>query len=119
MTNEDWDYCDECKREFEDAFDFVDHFLKENEEFDPYLILPNGYRLMVGSLLRYMFEHAEQPEEIRYFTQSIFATLFAADSGLEVFQEAVEDLIVESEMLKFDLSLKSLLEKDDNEEGGE
>ena len=119
MTEEEWTYCNECKEPFDDAFDFVDHFLKEDEDFDPYLILPNGYRLMVGSLLRYMYENADQPENIKHFTQSIYVTLFGADSGLDVFEEAREDLIVETEMNNFDSSLKSLLEKEDDGEGGE
>jgi hypothetical protein len=37
--------CDECGEHFEDAFELVDHNTPEDEdEFNPSLILPNGYR---------------------------------------------------------------------------
>jgi hypothetical protein len=42
--------CPVCGEHFEDIFEATDHLLEENEdEFDPKLILPGGYTLMVGS----------------------------------------------------------------------
>ena len=45
-------YCNECDTEFEDSFQLVDHVLEDDEEFDPFLLLPNGVKLLFGSFLR-------------------------------------------------------------------
>ena len=114
--------CEECKRTFLDGFEFVDHYLDEDEdEFDPSLILPNGYRLQIGSVLRFFFDNAEEPEQIRQIAQSTYVTLFAAEQNeLEAVADMIEDMVVQSEMLRFDESLDSLLkEQKPNEEGGE
>jgi hypothetical protein len=115
-------YCDGCGEHFDNSFEYVDHFIEESEdeEFDPVLVLPNGVRLMIGSLLRFIFEHADNPYEIRQITQSTYVTLFAAEVGSEYFDDMVEDLIVSNEMLEFDDSLKQLLEgkKPNDDESG-
>lgn len=115
-------FCEECKQHFETAFDMVDHHIPEDkDEFDPAIILPNGYRLMVGSLLRFFYEYADNPEQIRQITQSTYVTLFAAEHDSDVLEDMIEDVVVDSEMLRFEDSLKSLLEGKFNEpeEGGE
>jgi len=112
--------CNECKQEFDDSFQLVDHLLEDDEEFDPYLLLPNGFRLMLGSLLRFMYEHAENPEQIKLITQSTYVTLFASENGYDLVDELVEDMIVKTELENFDESLARLLEKDKpNEQSGE
>ena len=114
--------CEECKRTFPDGFEFVDHYLDDDDdEFDPALILPNGYRLQIGSLLRFFFNNVDEPEQIRKIAQSTYVTLFAAEQDeLEVVADMIEDMVVQSEMLRFDESLDLLLkEQRPNEEGGE
>jgi len=117
---EEWEYCEECKRGFNDAFEFVDHFFEgSDEEFDPALILPNGFKLMIGSLLRFINGKANDEESIRHITQSVYVTLFAADSDLDIVAEFVENMVVKTEMDKFDLSLRKLLEKEKKDGKGE
>lgn len=112
-------YCEECKEYFESAFDLVDHYIPEEEdEFDPALILPNGYRLMIGSLLRFFYYYAEEPEQIRQISQSTYVTLFAAEHNLDTLEGMIEDVVVDSEMLRFDDTLKALLEGKLNDEEG-
>ena len=114
-------YCDGCGIQFENAFEMVDHHLEDDDEFDPAIVLPNGVKLLVGSLLRFIYEHAEQPEQIRQITQSTYVTLYAAESGSEVLDELIEEVVVGSEMLKFESSLKKLLEEstpNDTDESG-
>ena len=114
MDEETYDYCDGCGESFDNAFEYVDHFIEEeDEEFNPSIVLPNGVKLMVGSLLRFIFEHADKPDEIRQITQSTYVTLFAAESGSDALEEIIEDVVVENEMLRFDDSLNRLL----NEKG--
>lgn len=114
-------YCDGCGIHFDNAFEMVDHHLEDDDEFDPCIVLPNGIKLMVGSLLRFLFEHAEYPEQIRQITQSTYVTLYAAESDSEMLDELIEEVVVGSEMLKFDSSLKKLLEENkpnETDEGG-
>jgi len=102
--------CPECGEEFNNVFEATDHLLEEDEEFDPALILPNGYRLMIGSLLRCLYGHANNPALIEDVVQSTYATLFAAESKPEVLGSVIEDIIVGSSMNGLDDELKKLLE---------
>lgn len=114
-------FCEECQQHFEDAFEYIDHYFEDGgEDFDPRLVLPNGFKLMVGSLLRFMYYNADDPEQIRQIAQSTYVTLFAAEVEHTHLEDLIEDMVVQSEMMRFDLSLKELLEKekpDDNENG--
>jgi len=119
MDEDIGNYCDSCGESFDNAFDYVDHFVEEDdEEFDPSIVLPNGVKLMVGSLLRFLYERADKPEEIRQISQSTYVTLFAAEAGFPGLEEMIEDVVVQNEMLRFDDSLNNLLNEkgpDDNE----
>jgi hypothetical protein len=110
---DDWDInktpnCPDCHMEFDDMFEAINHFLEDDEDFDPALILPGNYRLMIGSLLRSLFEHRNEPEFISDIVQSTYATLFMAEVNPELVGGTVEDIIVDSEMENFDAQLKNL-----------
>ncbi len=111
-------YCHECETQFENSFELIDHTLDDDEEFDPYYLLPNGFRLLLGSLLRFMYNHSEEPEQIKLITQSTYVTLFAAEMGFDMIDELVEDMVVKSAMQDLDASIEKLLTKDTDEEGG-
>jgi len=102
--------CPQCGEKFENVFQAVDHLLEDDEEFDPALILPNGYRLMVGSLLKCMYKHANEPEVIEKITQDTFMTLFMAETEPDVIVDVIEDMIVGTSMAGIDDELKRLLE---------
>jgi len=104
------DECPECNVKFNNVFEATDHLLEEDEEFDPALILPNGYRLMIGSLLRCMYRYAEQPEQIKKIAQDTYMTLFVAETDPDIVMETIEDMIVESSVMGLDDELKKLLE---------
>lgn len=110
---ESWDirqnpYCPDCGIKFKDMFDAVLHFLEDDEEFDPALLLPGGYRLMIGSLLESLYDNRFDPEFISEVTQSTYATLFMAETNPDLVHETIEDIIVETEMEDFDVQLKKL-----------
>ena len=111
-------YCNECDTYFDDSFQLIDHVLEDDEEFDPYYLLPNGFKLHLGSLLRFFFAHADNPEQIKMMTQSTYVTLFAAENGYDLMNELVEDMVVKSAMQDLDQNLEKLLSKDTDEEGG-
>jgi hypothetical protein len=102
--------CPECGERFENVFEATDHLLEDDEEFDPALVLPNGARLMIGSLLRCLFKYANKPEQIKSITQSTYMTLFTAETQPEAIKDIVEEMIVESQMLEIDDEIKNLLE---------
>jgi len=102
--------CPECGERFENVFEATDHLLEDDEEFDPALVLPNGARLMIGSLLRCLFKYANKPEQIKSITQSTYMTLFTAETQPEAIKDIVEEMIVESQMMEIDDEIKKLLE---------
>lgn len=113
-------YCNDCNETFENSFQLIDHTLEEDDEFDPYYLLPNGYKLLLGSLLRFMYNNANEPEQIKLITQSTYVTLFASENGYDLVDELVEDMIVKSALQNFDEDLEALLKKDTtDEEDGE
>ena len=102
--------CPECGEQFDNVFDATDHLLEEDEEFDPALILPNGYRLMIGSLLRCFYRYADEPEKIKNVAQDTYMTLFTVEMEPSTVAEVIEDMIVGSSMAEIDDELKQLLE---------
>ena len=114
--------CPLCGEHFEDIFEATDHLLEEGDlEFDPKLILPNGYTLMVGSLLRCLFANANNPKEIKAITQSTYATLYAAETNPGEMKSIIEDMIIRDTMRGIDKELIQLLEEEKpiDEESGE
>ena len=111
-------YCHECDVQFDNSFELIDHTLDDDEEFNPYYLLPNGFKLLLGSLLRFIYNHADEPEQIELITQSTYVTLFAAEMGSDMIDELVEDMVVKSAMQNIDEVLRDLLSKDTDEEGG-
>jgi hypothetical protein len=103
--------CPECGEHFENVFQATDHLLEDNEEFDPALVLPNGARLMIGSLLRCLYKYANKPDQIKTITQSTYMTLFTAETQPEAIKDIVEEMIIESQMMEIDNELKQLLEE--------
>ncbi len=102
--------CPDCGQHFENVFEATDHLLEDDEEFDPALVLPNGARLMIGSLLRCLYRYANKPEQIKNITQSTYMTLFTAETQPETIRDIVEEMIIESQMTDIDDELKQLLE---------
>jgi hypothetical protein len=115
--------CPICGTEFDDIFEATDHLIEDEdgEEFDPVLILPNGYRLMIGSLLRCLYSYANDPEQIEAITQSTYATLYAAETNPKEMRSFIEDMVIREQMHGFDKELSTLLddEKPTNDESGE
>ena len=100
--------CPECGQKFNDAFEAVEHMLEDDDEFNPALILPGGYSLMVGSMLRSIYDNRNDPALIAEITQSAYVTLFTAETNPEIIGETVEDIIVESVMEDFDGEVRKL-----------
>ena len=111
-------YCHDCHEMFDDSFELVDHYYEDDEEFNPYYILPNGYKLLLGSLLRFMYNNADVPEQIKLITQSTYIALFASENGYSLVDELVEDMVVKSALVDFDENLARLLETGNNDDEG-
>ncbi len=102
--------CPECGEQFENVFEATDHLLEEDEDFDPALILPNGYRLMIGSLLRCIYRYADDADKVKDVVQDTYMTLFTVEMEPSTVVEVIEDMIVGSSMAGLDDELKELLE---------
>ena len=114
--------CSVCGEHFENIFEATDHLMEDDDiEFDPKLILPNGYTLMVGSLLRCLFANAHSPKEIKSITQSTYATLYAAETNPGEMKSIIEDMIIRDTMKSIDKDLVKLLAEENptDEESGE
>lgn len=114
--------CPVCGEHFEDIFEATDHLLEEGDDvFDPKLILPNGYTLMVGSLLRCLYDNADNFEEVKAIVQSTYATLYAAETNPGEMKEIIQDMIIRDTMKGIDKELVQLLEEEKpiDEESGE
>lgn len=115
--NEEYRVCKECNIEFEDSFQLIDHLYEDDYEFNPYYIFPDGSKLMLGSLLRFIYHHRDNPEQIELITQQSYITMFAFEHGYDDTMNLVEDMIVQSNMVDFEAGLKTLLGDTDNDEG--
>jgi len=111
MMSKEIPSCPECGERFENVFEATDHLLEDDEEFDPALVLPNGYRLMIGSLLRCMYRYANSPEHIKGIAESTYMTLFTAETQPNMVAKMIQDMIVDAQMTDLDEELKQLLER--------
>jgi hypothetical protein len=103
-----------CGTEFDNIFDAVNHLMDDEEDvFDPMLKLPNGYSLMLGSLLEELYHSADDADRIRDITEMTYATLYAAQTDLTQMKELVEEAIIKQHMVDIDDELKELLEEDE------
>ena len=106
--------CGICGEQFDNIFDATDHLVEDNgdKEFNPEVVLPNGYKLMLGSMLRQLFDSADKPDDVRTITQLTFGTLYAAENNIGMMKKLVEDAIIHEHMSEIDDELKELLEED-------
>jgi hypothetical protein len=84
----------------------------EDEVFDPILKLPNGYSLLLGSLLEKLYRNAEDVALVKDITEMTYATLYAAQTDVTQMKGLVEDAIIKQHMVDIDEELKELLEGD-------
>ena len=103
-----------CGTEFDNIFDAVNHLMDDEEEvFDPMVSLPNGYSLLLGSLLEELYRNADNPDRIKDITEMTYATLYASQNDLAQMKELVEEAIVKQHMVEIDDELKELLEENE------
>lgn len=113
--------CEVCGTVFENVFEATDHLLEDDgvdQEFDPALILPGGFQLRVGSLMRYLYHVSDNPEKVRFTVQDVYATLFAAERSEDAMREMIEDTIIEVRMENFDTKLREFLDKENGGSDG-
>ncbi len=107
--------CEVCGTHFDTIFDMVDHLQEEGEPpFDPSLLLPNGYKLLVGTLLRLVHEQSNKPSQVRKITEQAFTNLYLAETDQKQMRENIEDVIVNQFVSNLDKELAALLEDNGN-----
>ena len=81
-----------CGQQLHNVFDATDHTLLYGEtEFDPAVLLPNGFKLQIGSLMRKIYAIADDPEHVRDMCESTYGILYMA----EVSPDTLEDVFME------------------------
>jgi hypothetical protein len=112
--------CKICGQHFDNIFEVVDHLVDdENEpEFDPKLILPGGYQLMIGSLLRNIHMNAGNNRKVKDIIEHTYATLYAAETNPRKMKRFIEDLIITTEMGVLEHEIRDFL-SENNEKRGE
>ena len=109
--------CEVCGTHFDTVFDMVDHLQEEGEPpFDPALLLPNGYRLLVGTLLRLIHEQSNKPSQVRKITEGAYMNLYLAETDQQAMRSNIEDVLVEKFVSELDRDLRELLEKNANDD---
>ena len=109
-------HCGLCGEHFDNIFEATDHLLEESTEpFDPRMRRPNGYSLMLGSLLRQIFYSADDADLVKNIAEMTYATLFAAENDTHEMKRLIEESIVQQHMSVFDSELKHLLDGDKND----
>ena len=105
--------CKVCGTQFDNIFDAVNHLMEDDDDvFDPMLKLPNGYSLLLGSLLEELYMNADNPTFIKDITEMTYATLYAAQTDVVQMKELVEEAIIKQHMVDIDEELKELLQED-------
>jgi hypothetical protein len=106
--------CSVCGQQFDNIFEAVDHMVDDNdeEEFNPIVSLPSGYQLLLGGLLRQLYDKADDAKEIKTIVELTYATLYASESNIPMMKRLVEDAIIHEHMFEIDHELKKLLEGD-------
>jgi hypothetical protein len=100
--------CPECGEKFDNIFDSIDHLLEDDETFDPVYILPGGLKLMLGSLLRLIYENRRRPALVSQLVQDCYSTLAMSEFMPEHLPVVVRDIIVDDAMENLDDELKNL-----------
>lgn len=107
--------CDICGTEFKDIFELVDHLYEEGgEDFDPQLVLPNGYKLLLGTLLRLLHQRSNKPSQVREIIEGAYTTLYLAETDTGAMRSSVEDIMVDKFMKNLDGELRELLKENDD-----
>jgi hypothetical protein len=111
--------CKICGQHFDNIFEAVDHMIEDegNEMFDPKLILPGGYQLMIGSLLRTIHFHARSNKKVKEIVEHTYATLYAAETSPRKMKKFIEDLIITTEMDTLEHEINDFLNKNSENEG--
>ena len=104
--------CKICGQHFDNVFEAIDHMTDDQNEppFDPRLILPGGYQLMIGSLLKTIFLSAGRNQKVKDIVQHTYATLYAAETSPRKMKKFIEDLIVNEEMSTFDYEIEDFFD---------
>lgn len=112
--------CEICGQRFDNIFEMVEHQIDSGEpEFDPALLLPNGYKLLVGTLLRLIYDRSNKPSQVREVVSSAYMNLYLAETDQQAMRENVENIIVQRFVSDLDRELRELLEDNGNAQEGD
>jgi predicted amidophosphoribosyltransferase len=101
--------CPECGEHFANVFEACDHLLPTGQQFDPYLLMPGGYRLFLGSLMKEMYENADDPEIIEQICQNVYSTLFISENETNIIHSVLREEMIENVTSTIDAEYEALV----------
>lgn len=109
--------CPDCGEKFANIFEEADHMVEdENNIFDPTFELQEGYSLRLGSLLRNLYNYANNPVEIRRLTEETFEVLYFATMFPDRFTRYAKEAFINAAMRGLDYEYKKLVENEDKKD---
>lgn len=111
MRYKDIPRCKTCGQQFDNIFEAVAHMSDDENApvFDPKLILPGGYQLLIGTLLKSIYDNAGRNQAVKDIVSHTYATLYAAETSPRRMKRFIEDLIVSEEMSNFEDDIMEFL----------
>jgi hypothetical protein len=69
--------CPFCGKRYKNIFEVTDHLLERNTpRYDPVVTVKGGHGIKLGTLLRLIYKHQNNPEEINRIAQILYGTLY-------------------------------------------
>lgn len=104
--------CPECGQHFNNVFEAVDHLLEDGQpRFEVAHRLSDGFRLLLGTLMREMYANAGDPDTIRFVAEQTFMNLYFSHRAPSETKKFRDNVLVERSMKNIEKELYELLSK--------
>jgi hypothetical protein len=109
--------CPDCGEVFANVFEQADHLIEDEEDlFDPVYEIQEGYSLRLGSLLRNLYNNANNPIETRRLAEETFEVLYMATVDPKKFTKYAREAFISAVMRGVDYEYERLLERENKDD---
>ena len=85
-----------CGQQLHNVFDAVDNVTLYGEDyFNPSIILPSGFKVQIGTLLRSLWRVADDPDQVRDMCESSYGMLWLAETNPQMMESVIMELFTE------------------------
>ena len=105
--------CKDCGATFANIFEEADHLVEDEDDvFDPIMEVHEGYSLRVGSLLRNIYNNANNPVETRRLAEETYEMMFLAVMDPKRFSKYAREAFISAVMRGVDYEYERLVDKE-------